>query len=202
MAISEESVCPEPIPDRVNRLIDLGVPSIQIRDKSISDRKRFHWFSEIRNERTTQLMMNSRIDLGILARADGIHRSQSAVSENTIRQIGKSDWIIGVSTHSDWEIHNAQVLGADYVTYGPVFTTNSHPERGRNEIPGVEGLKNVCNRFDIPILALGGVRTDNIEACLNAGADGVASIRTLFGHKNPESQWDTIHTTLNDWFGD
>jgi thiamine-phosphate pyrophosphorylase len=76
--------------------------------------------------------------------------------------------LVARSCHSVEEVHAA---GADFVTFGPVFAS---PGKGRPV--GLEALAEAC-RAGVPVYALGGVNWDNAEACVKAGATGIAGIR-------------------------
>jgi thiamine-phosphate pyrophosphorylase len=65
--------------------------------------------------------------------------------------------------------------GADFAVFAPVF------EKGNARPAGLEGLREAC-RASIPVLALGGVTLQNAQACLDAGAAGIAGIRLFQEH--------------------
>lgn len=78
-----------------------------------------------------------------------------------------------ISTHTHDEVHIAEAMGADYVTYSPVFAS---PNKG--EPKGVEDLQSIVSMVDIDIFALGGiVSEEQIEAVRETNAYGFASIR-------------------------
>ncbi|OQX74020.1 MAG: hypothetical protein B6D59_03760 [Campylobacteraceae bacterium 4484_4] len=78
-----------------------------------------------------------------------------------------------VSTHTLEEAKRAQELGADAVTFSPVFAS---PGKGKPR--GIQRLGEVCKALSIPCFALGGIlETEQIRACEAAGAYGFASIR-------------------------
>ena len=78
-----------------------------------------------------------------------------------------------VSTHSYEEILRATALGADYVTYSPIFAT---PNKG--EPKGVEKLRLTVEKSGAKIFALGGITSQKeVEAVEKSGAYGFASIR-------------------------
>ncbi|HFB53731.1 MAG TPA: thiamine phosphate synthase, partial [Sulfurimonas autotrophica] len=78
-----------------------------------------------------------------------------------------------ISTHTHDEVHIAEAMGADYITYGPVFET---PNKG--EPKGVEDLREIIAMTDIKVFALGGIISDEqVKALEESGAYGFASIR-------------------------
>jgi thiamine-phosphate pyrophosphorylase len=85
------------------------------------------------------------------------------------------DFQIGVSCHSIQEATRAEKDGASYVFFGPVFSTPSKERFGPPQ--GLQKLAEVCRALSVPVLAIGGVDTENAISCYHAGASGIAAIR-------------------------
>jgi len=78
-----------------------------------------------------------------------------------------------VSTHNLKEALHVKKLGADFITYSPIFFT---PNKGTPK--GLENLKEINDKIDINCFALGGIiDEEQIQACKQAGVYGFASIR-------------------------
>ncbi len=192
LAISEQTICPEPVPDRIQRLYQLGVSAIQVRDKELPDRQKLAWLSKITRGEKQYLLINSRADIARLSNANGIHLSQTALSNKISKKIAGDEVLTGLSTHTLTEAINAVKTGVDYITFGPIFPTPSKPDLTAKECPGIEELKKVAGKVEIPVFALGGVGPEKVEECLAAGAAGIAGIRALFGSREPEKNWKKI----------
>jgi thiamine-phosphate pyrophosphorylase len=103
--------------------------------------------------------------------ADGVHLSSKQFHE--IAPAKKDGLFVIVSTHTIEEVQKAEVLGADMVTYSPVFES---PKKGKPV--GLHMLSEVTSAVNIPVIALGGILTqEQIDACEMSGASGFASIR-------------------------
>lgn len=86
---------------------------------------------------------------------------------------GPGPWLRGRSCHSPEDLQAAEGQGMDYAFLSPVFSTATHPEA----LPlGLEAFAQACRQVEIPVIALGGVRPGNANACLEAGAAGWAAI--------------------------
>ena len=127
---------------------------------------------------TTKLVINSRIDVALACRADGVHLPAKDLAASEARAIfGRTaniHAVIAVSTHSLEELSYAEAHGADFAVFGPVF------EKERATIgDGLERLRDACHKPDraAPVLALGGITPENAPLCMAAGADGIAAIR-------------------------
>jgi len=89
---------------------------------------------------------------------------------------------VGISVHSLEEAIEAEALGADYVTFGHVFSSQSHPdEPGR----GLDALAGIVERLAIPVLAIGGVDHANIGEVVATGCAGAVVISAIVDHPDP-----------------
>lgn len=103
--------------------------------------------------------------------ADGVHLSSTQLDE--IPEAKADGLFVVVSTHTLEELQKAQSLGADMATFSPIFVT---PDKGMPV--GLEVLRSMTAEVVIPVLALGGILTqEQISACEKHGASGFASIR-------------------------
>lgn len=120
-----------------------------------------------------RVLVNDRFDVALAAGAAGVHVTSQSISTSEVRRICGDEFIIGVSTHSLDEVLVARDEGADFVVFGPVFDTAS--KRSYGPAQGLAALAKVCE-VGLPVIALGGVALENVEACFRAGASGVAGI--------------------------
>jgi len=90
--------------------------------------------------------------------------------------------LIGVSTHSLKEVREAEVGGADFITFGPVYRTPSKLKYGKPV--GVDALEQVIRKTNIPVFAIGGITGSRINNIRKSGAYGVAMIREVLAPDN------------------
>lgn len=118
-----------------------------------------------------KVLLHSDYLLAKKLNADGIHLKSTQFSD--IKKAKNLGLFVVVSTHTLEEALEAEVLGADMVTYSPIFETP-----GKGEPVGLHMLSELTSLISIPVIALGGILTDEqIEACEMSGASGFASIR-------------------------
>jgi thiamine-phosphate pyrophosphorylase len=124
-----------------------------------------------------KIIVNDRLDVAIASGASGVHLStQSLPIAEVVRwRAGHNhpQFLIGASCHSAAEARAAQQDGADYVIFGPIFTTPKKPGRPQ----GLPRLTEVSQTLRIPVLAIGGIEESNASPCIEAGAKGIAAIR-------------------------
>jgi thiamine-phosphate pyrophosphorylase len=176
--------------DKIEEAAACGVDYIQLREKDLTAREMQSLAFEatsivhrLRNENQslrTALLINSRTDVALASRADGVHLRSEDVSLEDVRDAWKlcSDTceclprvpLVGVSCHSPAEVSKAAANRATFTVFAPVY------EKKGSLPTGLEILNEAC-RANIPVLALGGVTIQNAAACLQTGAAGIAGIR-------------------------
>ena len=118
-----------------------------------------------------KVLLHGDIALAKKLEADGVHLSASQFAK--IKRAKKEGLFVIMSTHSMEEAQKAELLGADMITYSPIFETP-----GKGEPVGLDMLRTITAKMSIPVLALGGILTkEQIDACEVSGASGFASIR-------------------------
>jgi len=165
-----------------------GVEFIQLREKSLGAGALLS-LAEIALETLrethspTKLLINTRADVAIAVRAHGVHLTSEAdeLTPQQVRELfthaGFPAPVVGVSCHTPSEIARARHNAADFILFGPVFEKRIDGELVTQGV-GIEALTLACTiAQQVPVLALGGVTSENSGACLAAGAAGVAGIR-------------------------
>ena len=159
-------------------LRDAGVRVVQYRDKVGSPQEVLRAAAEIGAVFAgvnAMLVMNDRADLAVLA-GWGVHVGQGDLSVADAKSL-MSRGIIGVSTHSDEQVVEAEASGADYVAVGPVFRTST---KGDAEAGiGWEGVRRARALTSKPLVAIGGITRENARSVIDAGADSMAVIGGL-----------------------
>jgi thiamine-phosphate pyrophosphorylase len=118
------------------------------------------------------VVVSSRCDVALASGAAGVNLPEGDISVADARALmGRR--IIGRSVHSVASAQQAEREGADYVIFGPVWRSASHPDR---EPEGLAALEQVVRAIGIPVLAIGGVTRERIAECDAAGAAGYAAI--------------------------
>jgi thiamine-phosphate pyrophosphorylase len=115
------------------------------------------------------VMVHEDIDAAIAAGAGGVHLPSGASPAAARRRLGAAA-LIGCSAHDTREV--AAAAGADYATLSPIFPSASKP--GYGPALGIARLAATAAAARLPVIALGGIDTTNIDSCIAAGAAGVA----------------------------
>jgi thiamine-phosphate pyrophosphorylase len=137
-------------------------------------------------------LLNDRLDVALVEGADGVHLGENSLRPEEVRQLLrehagsqhlKNNFLVGVSCHSLESSQQAAAAQADYIFFGPVFATPSKASFGPPQ--GPDRLAEVCRSVSIPVLAIGGITTENAPSCLQAGAAGIAAIRLFQDANDP-----------------
>jgi thiamine-phosphate pyrophosphorylase len=156
-----------------------GVTMLQYRNKVGTTREMLEHAREIRRALGAHvtLIMNDRADICIAADFDGVHVGRDDLSPQGARTVIGDSKILGVSTHNLDQLREADAGPADYVAYGPVFTTSS--KQNPDPVVGIEGVRAVRAATKKPLVAIGGITRANVRSIIEAGADSVAVISDL-----------------------
>ncbi|HSY35063.1 MAG TPA: thiamine phosphate synthase [Acidobacteriaceae bacterium] len=156
-----------------------GVGVLQYRDKVGSPNEVLRAAKEIAAEfagRECLLIMNDRSDLALLA-GWGVHVGHEDLSPEDARKVLGVGRVIGVSTHTEAQVMEADAGAADYLAVGPVFATSS---KGNAEpVVGLEGVRRARALTRKPLVAIGGITRGNARSVIEAGADSLAVIGAL-----------------------
>jgi thiamine-phosphate pyrophosphorylase len=169
----------------VRELIRGGATIIQIRDKEtpvrdlLTDIRRC---VELAARSEVQIMVNDRCDLALLGGAAGVHLGQDDLPPEDARRALGPEAIIGWSIHSLGHLRRAAGGPAQYFGFGPVFDTATKPDHA--PATGLRLLRTVCRESSKPIVAIGGIGPDRIQAVFDAGAASAAIISALMTARN------------------
>jgi thiamine-phosphate pyrophosphorylase len=164
-----------------------GAVAVQLRAKEMEGRALFalaRTLREVTAQAGQALLVNDRLDVALLAGADGVHLPSLGVAPAEARRLLGPRMLVGVSCHSFDEVRRAREGGADFGTFGPVFATPSKLAYGPPV--GLDRLREAAS-LGLPLLGLGGVDAGNAPAVVLAGAFGVGAIRAWLSAPEPAS---------------
>lgn len=160
-----------------------GITFFQYREKgksALTGDKKYALAEELQfycRKANVPFIVNDDIELAILLNADGVHIGQEdGPLEETRERMG--DKILGVSVHNGEEARIAIAAGADYFGVGPIFPTVT--KNDANPVQGLSILGRLRSEgFSLPIVAIGGISTQNAASVIEAGADGISVISAI-----------------------
>lgn len=166
-----------------------GIRMVQLREKHLDDRTLLKAAREIREVTRgtgTLFVVNDRPDIARLSGADALHLGQDDVSMEDARRIVGPDMKVGLSTHSVAQAKAALAQNPDYIGFGPVYatTTKAIPD----PTVGTALLSEALSFASVPVVAIGGIFPENLDAVLAAGARNVCLVRHLMESPDLEAR--------------
>ncbi|WP_257263896.1 thiamine phosphate synthase [Endozoicomonas sp. ONNA2] len=176
-----------------------GMKILQYRDKSLDSDKRLRQAGALKvlcHQYQALLIINDDVELALDVEADGVHLGQQDDSIADARARLGDYAIIGSSCGNSLEMARAAVeQGTDYIAFGKFFHSRTKPDAKNAELAI---LAQAQDRFDLPIVAIGGITTDNAAEVIAAGADMVAVVNNLFAAQNIRNQARNFMALFND----
>jgi thiamine-phosphate pyrophosphorylase len=178
----------------VARLALLGVGTIQLRAKNLSDADALQTVKdalEVIRGTAAKLVVNDYWRAAIAAGAKHLHLGQEDLAEANIGAIREAGLTLGISTHDDAELESALAAKPDYVALGPIFPTTLKSMRFAPQgIPKISQWKKRIG--DLPLVAIGGIKLEQASEIFAAGADSIAVVSDVTQNSDPDKrvkQW-------------
>ena len=188
-AITDEKlIAPDEFSNTLERALLGGTTIIQYRDKSKDSSKRLEQASLLKALCETHgaaLIINDDIELARSVAAHGVHLGKDDSSIDEARKMLGESTIIGISCYN--QLHKAleaEQAGADYVAFGTMFASPTKPAAAT---AGTDLITEAKKQLSIPVCAIGGIDSSNVEDVVNAGADMTALISGLFAAQDIQS---------------
>ena len=163
--------------------VRFGVDVVQLRDKfgNAKDILSFCQQALRITKHKIPFIVNDRLDLAVLAKADGVHVGQEDVACRDARRFLGPKFLIGVSCQTLVQAQQAQRQGADYIGFGSVFKTLTKPERNPMDL---NMLRSVLAKTKIPVFPIGGISRSNISNLKSIGVSRAAVCRDILLSSN------------------
>ena len=175
-----------------------GVTIVQLREKNLTTNQYYQLakqVKEITDAYQVPLIIDDRLDVCLAVDAAGLHIGDDELPVSVARQVLDPDKILGVTAKTVKRALEAERGGADYLGTGAIFPTTT---KENAPITLISTLKTICQRVDIPVVAIGGLTSENIEQLIDTGIAGVAVVRDLMQAEDIEAKTQAFLTKLDD----
>lgn len=170
---------------KIEEALASGVTILQLREKDISSRLYLEYALKLR-ELTSYyhipFMINDRVDIAMLCKADGVHLGQSDLPVDRVREMAGRDFIIGATAKTVETALQAEERGADYIGSGAWFATTTKRDA---TLIDREEFKKIKELVKIPVVAIGGINETNCHMPIQYKANGVAVSYGILGEAEP-----------------
>ena len=174
-----------------------GVKIVQLREKNISTKDFYEKalkVKEICKNYGVLFIINDRLDIAQIVKADGVHLGQSDMPIEKAREILKDKFLIGATARNIEEAKKAELLGADYIGSGAIFGTSTKDNAKKLEM---EELKKIVTSVKIPVFAIGGININNVSSLKNIGLQGICAVSGILSEKDCKKAVDIMLKNFN-----
>ena len=175
-----------------------GVTIVQLREKNLTTNQYYQLakqVKEITDAYQVPLIIDDRLDVCLAVDAAGLHIGDDELPVPVARQVLGPDKILGVTAKTVKRALEAEEGGADYLGTGAIFPTTT---KENAPITLISTLKTICQTVAIPVVAIGGLTSENIDQLIGTGIVGVAVVRDLMQAEDIEAKTQAFLTKLND----
>ena len=184
--------------DQVKEALEGGITFLQLREKHLSKEefiKEAREMKELSKEYKVPFVINDNIEVALAVDADGVHIGQDDMSVEEARKLLGEDKIIGVSAHNVEEAIKAQKGGADYLGVGAVCATSTKKDAN---VVSKEEIKKICHTVEIPVVAIGGIKKENIKTLEGTDVDRVAVVSAIFAAKDIKKDTKQLRSLVEE----
>ena len=175
-----------------------GVTIVQLREKNLTTNQYYQLakqVKEITDAYQVPLIIDDRLDVCLAVDAAGLHIGDDELPVSVARKVLGPEKILGVTAKTVKRALEAEEGGADYLGTGAIFPTTT---KENAPITLISTLKTICQRVAIPVVAIGGLTSENIDQLIGTGIAGVAVVRDLMQAEDIEAKTQVFLTKLDD----
>lgn len=184
--------------EKVETACRSGVTIIQLREKNLTTNQYYQLakqVKEITDAYQVPLIIDDRLDICLAVDAAGLHIGDDELPVSVARKVLGPKKILGVTAKTVKRALEAETWGADYLGTGAIFPTTT---KENAPITLISTLKTICQKVAIPVVAIGGLTSENIEQLIGTGIAGVAVVRDLMQAEDIEAKAHAFLTKLDD----
>ena len=184
--------------EKVETACRSGVTIIQLREKNLTTNQYYQLakqVKEITDAYQVPLIIDYRLDICLSVDAAGLHIGDDELPVSVARKVLGPEKILGVTAKTVKRALEAETWGADYLGTGAIFPTTT---KENAPITLISTLKTICQTVAIPVVAIGGLTSENIDQLAATGIAGVAVVRDLMQAEDIEAKTQAFLTKLDD----
>ena len=184
--------------EKVQTACRSGVTIVQLREKNLTTNQYYQLakqVKEITDAYQVPLIIDDRLDVCLAVDAAGLHIGDDELPVSVARKVLGPEKILGVTAKTVKRALEAEEGGADYLGTGAIFPTTT---KENAPITLISTLKTICQTVAIPVVAIGGLTSENIDQLIGTGIAGVAVVRDLMQAEDIEAKTQAFLTKLDD----
>nr|MCR4930119.1 thiamine phosphate synthase [Lachnospiraceae bacterium] len=186
---------------RVESALKGGVTLIQLREKERTTREYLELAKEVHEiskKYNVPLIIDDRLDIAMAVDAEGVHLGQSDLPISLGRKLFGPDKIIGATTKTVPQALEAYEQGADYLGVGAIFPTTT---KVKTILTSTETLNDICQAVPIPVNAIGGLNSENIDVLKGIPIAGVCAVSAIMKGDDPKAAAEKLSDAIKEKLG-
>ena len=186
---------------RVESALKGGVTLIQLREKERTTREYLELAKEVHEiskKYNVPLIIDDRLDIAMAVDAEGVHLGQSDLPISLGRKLFGPDKIIGATTKTVPQALEAYEQGADYLGVGAIFPTTT---KVKTILTSTETLNDICHAVPIPVNAIGGLNSENIDVLKGIPIAGVCAVSAIMKADDPKAAAEKLSDAIKEKLG-
>ena len=184
--------------EKVETACRSGVTIIQLREKNLTTNQYYQLAKQVKkitDAYQVPLIIDDRLDVCLAVDAAGLHIGDDELPVSVARKVLGPEKILGVTAKTVKRALEAETSGADYLGTGAIFPTTT---KENAPITLISTLKTICQTVAIPVVAIGGLTSENIDQLTGTGIAGVAVVRDLMQAEDIEAKAQAFLTKLDN----
>lgn len=178
-----------------------GVTLVQLREKECSTREYYELAQKVKSITDTYqipLIIDDRVDICLAVDSSGVHIGADELPVEVVRNMIGKNKILGVTAKTVERALEAEQHGADYLGVGAIYPTTT---KVITQPTSIETLKEIATTVSIPIVAIGGIKEDNMEPLERTGIAGVAIVSEIMKAKNIQEKCQSLRKKVSEILG-
>ena len=165
-----------------------GVTLLQLREKNMETKELAELGKRIKkicDRYSVPMLIDDDVEAAYICGADGVHVGQGDMSPTEVRKILGNKAIVGVTAKTVEQALRAQNEGASYIGTGAAFPTDTKKD---TYVISHDTIREICDRLEIPVIAIGGINYENVDRLKGTHIDGVAVVSAVFAKNDIETE--------------
>ncbi|MBQ3106514.1 MAG: thiamine phosphate synthase [Eggerthellaceae bacterium] len=175
-----------------------GATFVQLREKDATSAQRTEMARKLVplcRRAGVPFVVNDDVEAALASGADGVHVGQSDAACADARAVLGPNALVGVSVQTVEQALAAERAGASYLGVGALFGTPTKPDA---QLVTIEELRSICEAVSIPVVGIGGLNLQTMDALRNTGVDGAAVVSAVFAADDIEFATRQLRDTMKD----
>lgn len=187
--------------NKVKEACKSGVTLVQLREKECSTREYYELAQKVKTITDTYqipLIIDDRVDICLAVDASGVHIGADELPVEVVRKLIGKDKILGVTAKTVERALEAEQHGADYLGVGAIYPTTT---KVITQPTSIDTLREIATTVSIPIVAIGGIKENNMEPLKGTGIAGVAIVSEIMKAKDIKQKCHSLRKKVTEILG-